>query len=76
MQYDFDFSAWPVDYSAEELNRDSKKPRLFIDQSNNHRSITDFARGLPCQIAGFLVSRTIGIKLLYPGTIIQHFIGN
>lgn len=75
-QYDFEFSAWPVDFDAKEVDRDLKKPRVFIDHEvSKNRSITEIARVLPCRILGYLVAHTIGIRLLYPGTIIQHFIG-
>ncbi|KZS18192.1 Protein ABHD16A [Daphnia magna] len=73
-QYDFEFSAWPVDYDAKEIQKDSDKPRIFIDEESNKRSITEIARVLPCRILGYMFAHTIGIRLLYPGTIIQHFI--
>lgn len=74
-QYDFEFSAWPIDFDAKEIDRDLNKPRVFIDEVSKNRSITEIARVLPCRILGYLVAKTIGIRLLYPGTIIQHFIG-
>ena len=75
-QYDFDFSAWPVEYSAKDVDRDSNKPRVYIDQARKYRSISEFARALPCQFFSYLLSHSVGIRILYPGTIIQHFIGN
>ena len=74
-QYDFDFSAWPVDFDAKNVEKDSDKPKIFIDQISKNRSITEVAKVLPCRILGYMVAHSIGIRLLYPGTIIQHFIG-
>ncbi|EFX64945.1 hypothetical protein DAPPUDRAFT_65805 [Daphnia pulex] len=73
-QHDFDFSAWPVDYDAKEIDKDSDKPRTFVDEESKTRSITEIAKILPCRILGYMVAHSIGIHLLYPGTIIQHFI--
>nr|CAH0103169.1 unnamed protein product [Daphnia galeata] len=73
-QYDFDFSAWPVDYDAKEIPKDSDKPRRFVDQESKNRSITEIAKLLPCRILGYFVAHSIGIRLLYPGTIMQYFI--
>lgn len=75
LKYDFDFSAWPVDYDTKMVEKDESKPKLFIDHINRTRSITEVAKLLPCRIIGYLVAHTVGIFLLYPGTIIQHFIG-
>lgn len=73
-RYDFDFWAWPLEFSWREVEKDSDKPRLYIDEVRGSRSITEWARALPCQLIAYLVANSIGIRLLYPGTLMQYFI--
>ena len=75
-RYDFDFWAWPVEFKWKDVGKDADKPRLYIESKYQNRSITDLAKALPCQLIGYIVANTIGIRLLYPGTILQYFIGN
>ncbi|XP_072176631.1 phosphatidylserine lipase ABHD16A-like [Diadema setosum] len=65
--YDFDFSAWPVDY---EWSTSSSQP-LWKNQSTavsqRGRGITSWLGGLPCQLLSYLAIHTFGSRMVYPG---------
>ena len=48
---------------------------MYIDKLHGNRSIAEFAHTLPCQMVAYLVAKSFGIRILYPGTIMQYFIG-
>ncbi|XP_019877988.1 phosphatidylserine lipase ABHD16A [Aethina tumida] len=58
-KYDYDFSAWPVDYYVTK-----KSPK-----SESNSSIFRDISLIPCRVIGYLAMHTFGIRLIYPGTI-------
>ncbi|BES98451.1 alpha/beta hydrolase fold [Nesidiocoris tenuis] len=63
-RYDFEFSAWPVEFEF-----DKKFAVLKADSQVSWRSLVSSLVGSPCSIVGFLVMHTFGIRLLYPGSM-------
>lgn len=58
-RYDFDFSAWPVDFTVTSSVQRAQTPRnkpLWISS-------------LPCQILAYLAIHTFGIRMIYPGSV-------
>lgn len=63
-QYDFEFSAWPVDWDSR-LEGDQSKPHsISLSHSTNH-SVTQ----LPVDMLAWLLTHTFGISLVYPGSM-------
>ncbi|CAL4067207.1 unnamed protein product, partial [Meganyctiphanes norvegica] len=67
-QYDFDFWAWPVDFSWADAEGDESKPRVYVDRSVG-RSGLGWVITLPCQLAAWAAVHCFGRHLMYPGSI-------
>jgi len=67
-QHDFDFWAWPVDFSWADAEGDESKPRVYVDRSVG-RSGLGWVFTLPCQIAAWAAAHCFGRHLMYPGSI-------
>lgn len=67
-QYDFDFWAWPVDFSWADAEGDESKPRVYVDRSVG-RSGLGWVVTLPCQVAAWAAVHCFGRHLMYPGSI-------
>jgi len=48
---------------------------MYIKPPSQGQSFVDFVQSLAGQVVGYLAAHTFGIRILYPGTIIKHFIG-
>uniref|UniRef100_A0A0A9XJZ3 Abhydrolase domain-containing protein 16A n=1 Tax=Lygus hesperus TaxID=30085 RepID=A0A0A9XJZ3_LYGHE len=63
-RYDFEFSAWPVQYEFD---------KKIVSQENilpvSWRSLVSSLVSSPCSVVGFFVMHTFGIRLLYPGSM-------
>ncbi|XP_065339310.1 phosphatidylserine lipase ABHD16A [Cloeon dipterum] len=79
-QYDFDFSAWPVEFKWNENDGDESKQRIFLNTSSSQgqKSLLDRILSLPVKTIGYLVAHSVGYKLMFPGSIqtLQFFIDN
>lgn len=73
-KYDFDFSFWPVEFQWKEIDSDEKKSRKYIEPQSQHESFVDSARSMADRVIGYLAAHIFGIRILYPGTVIKHFI--
>jgi len=73
-KYDFDFSAWPVEFQWKEVASDEKKSRLYIKPPSQCQSLLDYFQFFSGQLIGCLAAHSFGIRILYPGTVIKHFI--
>lgn len=67
--YEFEFFAWPVEYSWKDLQGDPSKTRIQILPPLIKRTSLQSVMRIPCQIIGYLAIHTFGIKLIYPGSI-------
>lgn len=67
--YEFEFFAWPVEYSWKHLNGDMTKTSIQISPPVVNRTSLQSLVRIPCQILGYLAVHTFGIRLIYPGTI-------
>jgi len=63
-RYDFDFSAWPVDWDVRSQEGDRSKPLLYLSNSEGN-SVTK----LPMDMLAWLLTHTFGISLVYPGSM-------
>ncbi|KAF6201546.1 hypothetical protein GE061_003937 [Apolygus lucorum] len=63
-RYDFEFSAWPVQY---EFDKNIVSSQNILPVS--WRSLVSSFVSSPCSVVGFFVMHTFGIRLLYPGSI-------
>ncbi|XP_022169326.1 protein ABHD16A isoform X1 [Myzus persicae] len=62
--YDFDFSAWPVDFSWNSAEEESYKSNL----TSNNFKMTLKLLSSPTRLIGFIAVHTFGISLIYPGS--------
>ncbi|XP_018577262.1 protein ABHD16A isoform X2 [Anoplophora glabripennis] len=65
--YDFDFAAWPVEYTPESNN--VSRQRLSVRKSASHHSLVQYVINIPYKIISYVAIHTFGIRLIYPGTI-------
>ncbi|KAK4877496.1 hypothetical protein RN001_010002 [Aquatica leii] len=68
-KYEFEFFAWPVEYSWKDLDGDLSKQRLQISRPLLNRSPFQLFMTIPCQIIGYIAVHTFGIRLIYPGSL-------
>lgn len=62
--YDFEFDAWPVDWSIKSLDtKDNKSKNVSITARGSVNWVS------PCSIAAFVAIHTFGLKMIYPGSI-------
>ncbi|CAH1271079.1 ABHD16A [Branchiostoma lanceolatum] len=67
-RYDFDFWAWPVNYSWTQMAiRDVPMKRL--QPRSKARGVAAKVWGLPCDVASYLMVHTFGRRMIYPGTV-------
>lgn len=64
-QFDFEFEAWPVDWSmkSSETKENKSKKSVAITKRG---SVNIFS---PCSIAAYVAIHTFGLKMIYPGSI-------
>jgi hypothetical protein len=64
-KYDFEFEAWPVDWSMKSsgTKENKSKKTAAITPRGNVNWIS------PCSIAAYLAIHTFGLKMIYPGSI-------
>lgn len=60
-KYDFDFEAWPIEFH---LPVRTSKPAETPSRSGFKAFLQS-----PCSILGYIVLHTVGIKMIYPGSI-------
>ncbi|XP_055611363.1 phosphatidylserine lipase ABHD16A [Uranotaenia lowii] len=58
-RYDFEFEAWPVDFTV----------TSGVQRANTQRNKPFWISSLPCQIAAYLAIHTFGIRMIYPGSV-------
>merc|ERR1719481_2034508 len=63
-RYDFEFSAWPVDWDVRRQEGDRSKPLTYL-LNKEGSSLTR----LPMDILAWLLTHTFGISLVYPGSM-------
>lgn len=63
-KFDFDFSAWPVEFRMSDVEGDASKPRSYLDQVGSSGLI-----GIPLDALGWLLTHSFGLKMVYPGSI-------
>jgi len=63
-QYDFHFSAWPVDWDARQQTGDQSKPLMYLSSTESN-SLTK----LPMDMLAWLLTHSFGISLVYPGSM-------
>uniref|UniRef100_A0A1B6CN26 Uncharacterized protein n=1 Tax=Clastoptera arizonana TaxID=38151 RepID=A0A1B6CN26_9HEMI len=68
MVYDFDFEQWPVEFRWNEVEGDDSKTRRF-DSPSNYRVAEGSLMYVPCSIISYLAAHSIGIRLIYPGSV-------
>ncbi|KAK8723411.1 hypothetical protein OTU49_011697 [Cherax quadricarinatus] len=70
-KYEFDFSAWPINFDWTETERYERKPRVYVDRGLTRRKggIINQIATMPCQIIAWIVTILIGKKMIYPGSI-------
>ncbi|XP_014277895.1 phosphatidylserine lipase ABHD16A [Halyomorpha halys] len=59
-KFDFDFEAWPVEFHLPIRTSKKVEPR---------KSMFSSIISSPCSIIGYLVLHTVGIRMIYPGSI-------
>ncbi|XP_030375199.1 phosphatidylserine lipase ABHD16A [Scaptodrosophila lebanonensis] len=64
-RFDFEFSAWPVDFDVGSTD-DDKKKSLNV---NSRRSGSLKIATLPCELAAYLAISTFGLSMMYPGSV-------
>ncbi|CAH1787289.1 unnamed protein product [Owenia fusiformis] len=65
-RYDFDFFAWPVEYSwAEGQRGDGSKPKIQVPKRT--RSFADSFTRIPCDVISYIGAHTFGRRMVYPG---------
>lgn len=65
-EYDFHFSAWPVNFSMDMVEETKSGHRAIPQRSSN--SSVEFRR-LPLKILSTIAIRTFGLRIIYPGSI-------
>ncbi|CAH0547325.1 unnamed protein product [Brassicogethes aeneus] len=65
--YDYEFFAWPIDFTVTEKTQILGK-RNLKDKSVRQSIIKDIT-SIPLKIIAYLAIHTFGIRLIYPGTI-------
>ncbi|GLV42642.1 uncharacterized protein CBL_03381 [Carabus blaptoides fortunei] len=66
--YDFEFSAWPVEFQWYDVESLQTRERVNITRSSRRSVLTWFVT-LPCQIISYVAVHTFGIRLVYPGSL-------
>ncbi|XP_066250455.1 phosphatidylserine lipase ABHD16A isoform X1 [Euwallacea similis] len=66
MKYDFEFSAWPVEY---DLRVESSSSKVKIARKITNQSTMEYLISLPFRIIAYFAIHTFGIRLIYPGSI-------
>jgi alpha/beta hydrolase fold len=64
-QFDFEFEAWPVDWSMKSLDTKENKTKKTV-AITKRGSVNLFS---PCSIAAYVAIHTFGLKMIYPGSI-------
>ncbi|XP_075229818.1 phosphatidylserine lipase ABHD16A [Lycorma delicatula] len=65
-RYDFEFSAWPVEFSWKDLGDKSKRGTTDPVPRRSFSSTLFYA---PYATVSYLVAHTFGIRLIYPGSV-------
>lgn len=70
-EYEFDFSAWPINFDWSDAEADDRKPRVYVDRGLARRKggIINHVMMLPCQVMAWILTFLIGKQLVYPGCI-------
>lgn len=66
--YDFEFSAWPVEFQWYDVESLQTRERVTIARSSR-RSVFTWVVSLPCQIISYVAVHTFGLRLVYPGSL-------
>ncbi|XP_072887722.1 phosphatidylserine lipase ABHD16A [Hemitrygon akajei] len=76
--YSFDFDHWPLDFSWSDVTSQKggnvrKGGVPLLKPEHKYRgtvdSVIDNVLGLPCQIISYLVAKSFGRRMLYPGSV-------
>lgn len=69
-QFDFDFSAWPVEYRWQDSQLDDKKPPRLLQRTYiDHTGILSRIRHFPCDAIAYIAVHTFGRRMMYPGSV-------
>lgn len=68
-QYDFCFSAWPIEFRWSDVLGDPSKPVTIAPRSSRRATHFEAIRTLPCQTLSYVLAHSIGRWLLYPGSV-------
>jgi len=63
-RYDFEFSAWPLDWDVRSQEGDRSKPLVYLSNSESN----SLAK-LPMDLLAWLLTHSFGITLVYPGSM-------
>merc|ERR1712013_692417 len=63
-RYDFEFSAWPLDWDVRSQEGDRSKPLVYLSNSESN----SLAK-LPVDLLAWLLTHSFGITLVYPGSM-------
>lgn len=64
--YDFEFEAWPTDWTMKSLDTKENKSKKHSVVITSRGSVNWIS---PCSIAAFVAIHTFGLKMIYPGSI-------
>lgn len=65
--YDFHFSAWPVEFSL--INKASSANFIKCEEQKDDQSLWSRLKSWPLKASSWLMLHSFGIKLIYPGSI-------
>ncbi|KAG7173269.1 phosphatidylserine lipase ABHD16A-like [Homarus americanus] len=70
-KYEFDFSAWPINFDWTEADPYERKPRVYVDGGLASRKggIINQVVTMPHQLMAWILTILIGKKMVYPGSI-------
>ncbi|KAL1517355.1 hypothetical protein ABEB36_001126 [Hypothenemus hampei] len=64
MVYDFDFSAWPVEY---DLSGTKSSANTLVE--THYKGVIDYVTSIPLHVIAYLAIHSFGIRLIYPGSL-------
>ncbi|XP_060534495.1 phosphatidylserine lipase ABHD16A [Cylas formicarius] len=67
MKYEFEFSAWPVEYHIS--SKIDTMRYIGIHKPTMHQDIFQYITSLPFRVIAYLAVHSFGIRLIYPGSI-------
>ncbi|XP_030753394.1 phosphatidylserine lipase ABHD16A [Sitophilus oryzae] len=68
IKYDFDFTAWPVEYDLSEIMTGTRN-KVHIQQPVLYQNTFQYITNIPFRIIAYFAIHTFGIRLIYPGSV-------